>query len=191
LARKGHIKRTVYLWLSATIGSSAILIAKTVVGWPVCYGLPAKLLSKYGHLGLLIYFLILFVGSVIFVAIYDMIGLDLFKVVEIKELLRQAVNSKKVAFLVRLFRATARIFRPKEGHQTHPTLRWFGVYLFLSWQLLPPVALVYLRNGRPPGNKAKELLILLGSSTIAAIYWGVLAFPILAGWKALTHYLGY
>ncbi|MFA6076735.1 MAG: hypothetical protein WC735_01525 [Candidatus Paceibacterota bacterium] len=113
-------------------------------------------------------FLVLFEASLIFTIVYDAIGRDLFKIT--------AVKQKCLNLLARI---KSRLGIKKEIVWLR-RFSWVTEFLFFSWQLLPPLALLCLRDVNQSRSRMIiplswwDIRVLFASSLFATVFWTLL-----------------
>lgn len=157
-------------WIGIFANFLGVLAIEKIIGGFFYWGMFPLIFSQYGvRKGAVGLFVFQFVSSAIFIIAYDAIGNDLFKIVAIKQ---------------GLLNLLAKIRRKFGWRQEIPWLRrfsWVIEFIFFSWQLLPPIALLCLRKVGNAKNHSRfyrlmqislwDVAVLCASSIFATVFW--------------------
>lgn len=168
--RKGGIIKSLILRCLAMLG---VVTADKIIGFFVYWSLFPVVLKICGILlGLSLLFALQIAGSLAFLKIYDSAGKDVLR----------------ISFATGIILKFCRWFKRKiaENGCSVPggiarTIR----FLFLSWQFLPPLVVLILRNDGGKKSPRVELSEVFASTAIATGWWTMYSLIILNIWKHL------
>lgn len=126
-------------------------------------------LNEYGALRGMAKLLLIQVSAAIFIwFIYDLFRKDLIGIVSIKKQMR----SKVPAMGSHGHSGTGQIERPV-------TWKKALVYVFLSWQLIPPLVVLCLRRDGERFRPRSEIALIMGSALIDTLWWSLISLGVL------------